>query len=196
MHEHMDNIIKGHIRVYEQTNPKNVIFEEDNVICTNTKYLFARMMAASASNPSVWPGFGVWGLAVGAGGPDWPINTQPDATSTQQSIVSPILRKRLSSVNYVDPALNIIVNNGYSNIVDFQTILNATSDNIGTPIREIGLIAGGVGSTDMVNAPFFDSTNQTTVNTIDSVTLVNYKTLPPLKLPDGISFVWSWILTF
>lgn len=195
MHEQMDNIIKGHIRVYEQANPKNIIFEEDNVICSNTKYLFARMMAASGDSP-VWPGFGVWGLAVGAGGPDWPINTQPDALNTQQSILTPILRKRLSSVNYVDSSLNIIVDSGYSNIVDFQTVLNATSDNIGTPIREIGLIAGGDIGTDMMAAPFFDSTNQTTINTIDSVVLVNYKTLPPLKLPEGISFVWSWVLTF
>ena len=189
-----NSIVKGRVRIFEEHNPKNIIFEEDNVICTNTKYLFARMMAASAETP-IWPAYGVWGLAVGAGSPDW--GSTPDPLSTQQAIVSPILRKRLNSVNYVDESLNVIPNNGYSNIVDFQTILNATTDNIVTPIREIGLIAGGVnGVTDMMSAPFFDSTTQSTINTVNSVILVNYKTLPALKLPEGISFVWSWVLTF
>lgn len=189
-------IVKGHIRVFEQNNPSNVIFEQDNVICLNTKYLFARFMAAHQDTP-VWPAFGVWGLAVGAGSPDWPANTQPDATNSQQAIITPILRKRLYSANYVDSDLNVISDNGYSNIVDFQTILNATNDNIQTPIREVGLIGGGeAGVSDMLTAPFFDSSTQTTINTVDSAVLINYKTLPPLTLPEGVSFVWSWILTF
>lgn len=181
-------IAQGYIRVFEQDNPSNILFSGKNVITLNTKYLFARLMANS-----VEPQNGVWGLALGAGAPDWPDNNQPDALASQQSIVTPLLRKKCSSQRFVDLNLNTVVNNGFSNMVDFQTILNATTDGIATPIRELGLIGGGISSTNMYTAPFFNSAS---VNTVNSVVLINYKTLPPLKLPEGVNFVMSWVLTF
>lgn len=186
-------ILGGHIRVYEQENPNNVLFSQKNVIALNTKFLFARLMAASTE-----PRYGVWGLAVGAGAPDWPDTNQPDPKATQQTIVTPILRKRLSSVRFVDTDLNVIANSGFSNIVDFQTILNATTDSIGNPIRELGLVGGGSASgvTDLAVAPFFDSSTQNGINTVNSAILLNYKTLPPLILPAGVNFIFSWVLTF
>lgn len=189
--EHFDPFIKkGHIKVFEQDNPENVLFEDKNVICLNTKYLFARLLANSLE-----PQNGVWGLAVGAGAPDWPANNQPDALASQQRIITPLLRKKCSSQRFVGLDLNTVANNGFSNMVDFQTILNATTDAIATPIRELGLIAGGTADpvTNMYTAPFFDSAS---INTVNSVVLINYKTLPPLKLPEGINFIFSWILTF
>jgi hypothetical protein len=185
-------IAKGHIRVFERDNPTNVLFEEHNVICLNTKYLFARLMMNSSE-----PAEGVWGLAVGAGSPDWPANNQPDALPTQQQIITPIIRKRCTWKRFVDTELNTIANSGYSNMVDFQTVLNATTDNIGTPIRELGLIGGGNGVMDHWDtADMFDSSTQGGKNTVVNPVLINYKTLPPLKLPEGINFIFSWVLTF
>ena len=184
-------VVGGHIRVFEQDNPSNILLSEKNVICLSTKYLFARLMKDAAE-----PGYGVWGLAVGAGAPDWPANNQPDALPTQQHIITPLLRKPCSFVRFVDTSLNQISNNGFSNMVDFQTILNATTDNIGTPIRELGLIGGGTGATDPATAPFFNSSTQGGIDTVSNITLINYKTLPPLKLPEGINFIFSWVLTF
>jgi hypothetical protein len=196
--EHMNFDLHGHIRVFEEANPSNILYEADNVIVNGVKYLFARMLGDLGRGDSSIdkPKYGVWGLAVGAGGTgiDWPPTNQPDALPTQTGLLSPILRKRLSFVRYVDSNLNPIT--GYSNIIDFQTILNATTDNISTPIRELGLIAGGSvnANTDMGNpsTPFFDPTSP---NVVDSAVLVNYKTLPPLSLPAGINFCFSWILT-
>ena len=184
-------IVSGHIRIFEQNKPSNLLYEDHNAIVLNNKYLFARFYASSKE-----PLFGVWGLAVGAGAPDWPANNQPDALATQQQIITPLLRKQCSWIRFVDPELNVIANGGYSNMVDFQTILNATTDNIGTPIRELGLIGGGTTGTDPATAPFFNSSTQTGINTTNSVVLINYKTLPPLRLPDGVNFIFSVIATF
>ena len=188
--ERMTIPVKGYIRVFEEANPGNIIFEEHNVICLNTQYLFARMMA-NISDPVA----GVWGLAIGAGAPDWPLNNQPDALPTQQNIITPILRKPCRYIQFVDQNLNVIPGSGYSNIVDFQTVLNATTDSINTPIRELGLIGGGssASSTNLQVAPFFSNA---TPNLTDTAILVNYKTLPPLVLPAGINFIMSWVLTF
>ena len=185
--------VKGFIRVYEEANPGNIIFSEKNVICLNVQYLFSRMMK-DISDPVA----GVWGLAIGAGAPDWPLNNQPDALPTQQSIITPILRKPCRYIQFVDENLNIIPNGGFSNIVDFQTILNDTTDSINTPIRELGLIGGGsnASSTNLQVAPFFSNASQDSINDTNTAILVNYKTLPPLVLPAGINFIMSWVLTF
>jgi hypothetical protein len=184
---------KGYIRVFEEANPSNTIFAEHNTVCLNTQYLFARMMA-NISDPVA----GVWGLAIGAGAPDWPLNNQPDALPTQQNIITPILRKPCSYIQFVDENLNVIPNEGYSNIVDFQTILNATTDSINTPIRELGLIGGGstASSTTLGAAPFFNNATQASINDTNTAILINYKTLPPLVLPAGINFIMSWVLQF
>lgn len=187
-------IAHGHLRVYEKDHPERVFYEHKNTICLNSGYLFARLLAATAGDTAIWPESGVWGLALGAGAPDWPANSQPDALPTQQAIVTPLLRKRLSSIRYVDTDLNPIPNNGYSKILDVQTIVNATTDNLTLPIRELGLIGGGDGSTDFLNTAFFDSSNQTGINTVTHPILLNYLTTPPMKLPDGITFIFSWIL--
>lgn len=183
-------ILKGRVKISELSNPQNVLFEDNNVICNSVGFLFARMMADINE-----PAWGVWGLALG-GGNSWPAENQPDALPTTTTIVAPLLRKRLSYVKFVDADLNPLVT-GKSSMVDFQTIINPTTDGLpsNTPIREIGLIAGGsaTAATDMLTAPFFDPS---TPNVVDSVVLVNYKTLPPLQLPAGINFLFSWILHF
>ena len=99
----------------------------------------------------------------------------------------------------MDSNLNVIPNGGYSNMVDFQTVLNSVNDNINTPIRELGLIGGGkTGGLDLglKATPFFNSSSQDNINKTDTALLINYKTLPPLVLPAGINFIFSWVLTF
>lgn len=189
--EHVPLTLKGHIRVFEEGRPDNIIYEQDNVIVNTVKSLFARLMANSQE-----PLFGVWGLAIGAGSPAWPPDAQPDATVNQTALFSEVLRKKCSFIRFVDTNLNPI--QGYSEIVDFQTVLNATLDNISVPIREMGLIGGGtraVGATPdtrMSDAPYWDPN----VRSASAVTLINYKTMAPLALPPGINFIVSWILRF
>jgi hypothetical protein len=180
-------IRKGHIRIFEEGNPSNILYENDNAICNGASWLFARMFANINE-----PQNGVWGLAVGAGDSTWPANNQPDAMPTQTAIITPIARKPLSSAKMVDANFNQVE---HSTLVEFQTVLNATTDNLLIPIREMGLIGGGTAGTDMmnqINTPFFDPTNPNN----NSAVLINYKTLPPLLLPSGINFVFSWTLAF
>jgi hypothetical protein len=202
-------VVKGHIRVMREDNGE-ILFEKDNVIVNTVKWLFARLMAESAFagsvNPSslTEPAFGVWGLALGSGDNAWPPETQPTETPEQTFLFNQILRKQCSKIRYVDSSLNPIT--GFSLQVDFQTVVNATTDNIsGLSIREMGLIGGGqqtstvpsptstlTRNTNMLTAPFFDPGAPAS----DTVTLINYKTLPPLLLPPGINIIFSWVLSF
>jgi len=180
-------IKRGHIRIFESANPNNILYENKNTICNGASWLFARMFANISE-----PQSGVWGLAIGAGDSTWPTNNQPDALPVQTGIISPIMRKPLSSAKFVDSNFNQVT---HSNLVDFQTVLNSTTDNILSPIREMGLIGGGNATTDMmdqINTPFFDPTAPDNSHAV----LINYKTLPPLLLPAGVNFTMSWILTF
>ena len=180
-------IKSGYIRIFEEGNPGNQLYCGKNAIANGASWLFARMFANINE-----PQNGIWGLAVGAGDSTWPANNQPDAMPTQTAIITPITRKALSIAKFVDVNFNQVP---FSNLVEFQTVLNATTDNLLIPIREMGLIGGGTAGTDMmnqINTPFFDPTapnNNTAV-------LINYKTLPPLLLPSGINFVFSWTLNF
>ena len=186
--------IKGHLRIYQQDEPENVIFEEENVICNSIKALFARLSANKNE-----PLFGVWGLALGAGSSDWsdPL-AQPDATMFQTALFDEIRRKQCSQIRFLDNATSRNPITGISETVDFQTILNATTDDIRRPIREMGLIGGGtvavgnVPATNMALAPYWDPA----VKNPNSVTLINYKTLPSLELPLGINFIVSWCLSY
>lgn len=185
--ENLTPIRKGHIRIYEEGNPSNILYENDNAICNGASWLFARMFANINE-----PQNGIWGLAVGAGDSNWPANNQPDAMPTQTAIITPITRKPLSSAKFVDINFNQVE---HSNLVEFQTVLNATTDNLLIPIREMGLIGGGTTGTNMmdqINTPFFNP--EVPVN--NTAVLINYKTLPPLLLPAGINFVFSWTLNF
>lgn len=202
-------IRKGHIRIMRE-DTREILYEDKNVIVNSVKWLFARLMAESAFagsvNPSslTEPAFGVWGLALGSGSNTWPPETQPAETPEQTFLFNQILRKQCSKIQYVDNNLNPIV--GFSLQVDFQTVVNATTDNIsGLSIREMGLIGGGqqtstvpsptstiTQNTNMLTAPFFDPTAPAS----DTVTLINYKTLPPLLLPPGINIIFSWVLSF
>ena len=202
-------MVKGHIRIMRE-DTKEILWEQKNVIVNTVKWLFARLMAESAflgaTNPSSLsePAFGIWGLALGTGDPGWPPETQPTETPEQTSIITPLLRKQCSRIQYVDSNLNPV--SGLSLQVDFQTIVNATTDNIvGQPIREMGLIGGGKMTstlpsptstitqvTNPLTAPFFDPL----APVADSVVLINYKTLPPLPLPPGINLIFSWVLSF
>ena len=198
--------------MYEEQNPKNVLYSEKNVIVNTTKWLFARLMAEASgtlSNPSTpnIPQFGVWGLALGAGDPSWPPETQPAETPEQTALINEFKRKQCTKIRYVDSNLNPIT--GLSLQVDFQTIVNATLDNIAQPIREMGLIGGGTQTTSgalppaaSTVTPVTDMSNQLTPHfdpaepSLNSVILINYKTLPPLPLPAGINLIFSWVLSF
>lgn len=201
------------IRVFEKESGR-MIYQDHNTIVNVVQWLFARLMANSIPNTpnppyplgetsdgNADPLYGVWGLALGAGSPSWAPETQPDPTPTQTAIIQQILRKPLSRINYVDANFNPLAT--FSTMVDFQTTVNATTDNITQGIREMGLIGGGTinlgGPTNMLTAPFFDPTSTSGPGggpNPNSVVLINYKTLPPLILPAGVDIIFSWVLSF
>lgn len=189
MKENVNLELKGHIRVYTETHSGGIgeyLYEADNVIVTTVKSLFARLMKSSTE-----PAFGVWGLALGTGGP-W--GTPPVETAAQTALVTEVKRKILSSANFVDSNFNPLGAGNYSNIVDFQTTINATTDGLtNVTIQEMGLIGGGsTGVSNMLTAPYWNP-NSPLAN---SVTLVNYKTLPSLILPANVNIIFSWVITF
>jgi hypothetical protein len=208
-------ILSGRIRIAREDTGE-IVYEEKNIIVNVSKYLFARLMAnsvpgsnantgpiplGSTTTPFGDPLYGVWGLAIGSGDPSWSPDTQPVETAVQTALITQILRKQLSSVQYVDVNLNPLAY--YSNIVGFQTTVNATTDNINqVAIREMGLIGGGsLGAappgtdTNMLTAPYWNPALQPP-GPANSVILVNYKTLPPLILPPEVNFIFGWYLTF
>jgi hypothetical protein len=200
------------IRILRADNGE-VLYTGHNVIVNVVKWLFARLMANALPNSpappytlgsvqtiqAADPLYGVWGLALGAGSPSWAPETQPDPSPVQTALIAEFLRKPLSRVNFVDANFNPL--NQFSTMVDFQTTVNATTDNITQGIREMGLIGGGTISgagnapTNMLIAPYFNPSS-TPPGPADSVTLVNYKTLPPLILPAGVDIIFSWVLSF
>ena len=218
--ERADYPARINIRVM-RADSGEVLYAGHNVIVNVVKWLFARLLGnalpnapqppytlgsyGATPNNYVDPLYGVWGLAIGAGSPSWAPETQPDAAPTQTALLAEFLRKPLSRVNYVDSNFNPLPY--FSTMVDVQTTVNATTDNITQAIREMGLIGGGTvnyanGSgvpTNMLTAPYFNpspSPAGTPPGPADSVVLVNYKTLPPLILPAGVDIIFSWILSF
>src|SRR5271170_7997830 len=159
---------KINIRV-KRADTGEVLYQGHNVIVNVIKFLFARLMANALPNApavpytlgqagvSADPLYGIWGLALGAGSPSWAPETQPDPSPVQTALISEFLRKPLSRINYVDSNFNPV--NQFSTMVDFQTTVNATTDNITQSIREMGLIGGGTlnpsvgGPTNMTTAP-------------------------------------------
>lgn len=201
------NLVKDVNVIIKREDNGEVLYVAHNVIVNTAKALFARLMAnvnPNDPNPPYQQGheplYGIWGLAFGAGDPSWAPETQPDPTPTQTQLVAQFLRKKLSRVNFVDTNNNPL--NTLSTIVDFQTTINATTDNISQAIREMGLIGGGTfGSnppstiTDMLQAPYFNP-NAVPPGPANSVVLINYLTLPPLILPPGVNIIISWVLSF
>jgi hypothetical protein len=187
-----------------------VLFETHNVIVNVVKWLFARLMAnvnPTDPNPPYPLGheslYSVWGLALGAGSPTWAPETQPQETPVQTSLIQEFIRKPLSRINFVQPDNNggWTSVNTLSTYVDFQCVVNATTDNITQSIREMGLVGGGSStqSTNMQTAPYFTgnmSSYPSVAAATNTVTLVNYKTLPPLLLPPGVNIIFSWVLSF
>lgn len=189
-----------------------VIYTAHNVIVNNVKWLFARLMAnANPTDPSVpytlghEPLYSVWGLALGAGSPTWAPETQPQETPVQTALIQEFLRKPLSRISFVQPDNNggWTPINTISTYVDFECVVNATTDNITQSIREMGLIGGGTNSvspaTNMQTAGYFTGNVSNYANVTaaqNTVTLINYKTLPPLLLPPGINVIFSWVLAF
>ena len=201
---------KINIRII-RSDSGEVLYQGHNVIVNVVRWLFARLMAnvlPNAPQPpytlgqagvSADPLYGIWGLALGAGSPSWAPETQPDPSPVQTALMSQFLRKPLSRISYVDANFNPVPT--FSTLVDFQTTVNATTDNITQGIREMGLIGGGtlLGAgnepTNMLTAPYFNPA-AVPPGPADSVVLVNYKTLPPLILPAGVDIIFSWILSF
>lgn len=208
MKEEVGLKLKGHIRIYEQGNPKNMLYSEDNVIVNTVKSLFARLMANS-----IEPAYGVWGLALGAGSPAWADSqNQEEEQPTQTHLYQELRRKQISFVRFVDSDLNPVQH--FSERVSFQTVVNSTNDALtDRPIREMGLIGGGhntlntqgqvIASTDMGSARFWNPsidlvtrTDASTNNPAQTVTLINYKTLPPLILAPNLNYIFDWVLSF
>jgi hypothetical protein len=188
--------LRGHVRIFELDNPENVIFDDHNVIVQPIKSVFARLLFSNTE-----PLSGIWGLALGLGDPNWAPETQPDATPVQFALISELIRKQLSSTNFVDTNGNPTTN--FTNQVNFQTIINATTDNIqNSGIRELGLIGGGSKSahsgagSNMLTAPYWNPNVTNGPTAADSVTLCTYRTTPPLILPPGVNFAFSWVLSF
>jgi hypothetical protein len=189
---HVYSQMKGGIRVYPEGRPDQLLYRADNVITLTVKSLFARLMMASSE-----PENGIWGLALGSGDPSWGSSTQPAQTSSQTALLTQVLRVPLSQTTFVDTNYNPITT--YNNMVSFQTTVNATTNGItAVQLREMGLIGGGTtveangGPTNMLTAPYWNPTAP--VN--NSVTLINYLTMPPLILPPGINVIFNWIITF
>jgi hypothetical protein len=204
--------IKGLPRIIQQDTGE-VLYRGENVIVNTTRSLFARLMANNLPNTPLTSGanqltvdclYSVWGLALGTGDPTWSPDTQPVETPTQTALISQILRKQLSAANYVTTTdmINFTPVPYFTDLVDFQTLVNSTTDNIpGIGIREMGLIGGGSEqvSTPMTTAPFWnpaDTSGPGGGPNPNSVTLINYKTTPPLILPTSITLIFSWILAF
>lgn len=207
LHDEFGNIVKDvNIRVFREDTGE-ILYEDHNVIVNVSKWLFARLMAnvnPTDPNPPYQQGheplYGVWGLALGAGLNTWAPETQPDPTPVQTALFSEFLRKPLSKINFVDSNQNPL--STLSTQVDFQTTINATTDNITQGIREMGLIGGGTFGTNppstitnMLTAPYFNPA-AIPPGPANSVTLINYKTLPPLILPPGVNVIFSWVLSF
>ncbi len=204
--EQFNTIAEANVSV-KREDTGEILYEAHNVIVNVSKWLFARLMAnvnPNDPNPPYQQGhealYGIWGLAFGAGDPSWAPETQPDPTPAQTALIAQFLRKKLSRVNFVDSQQNPL--NTLSTIVDFQTTINATTDNISQAIREMGLIGGGsFGAnppstiTDMQQAPYFNP-SATPPGPANSVVLINYLTLPPLILPPGVNIIISWVLAF
>ena len=213
MVEEMSNYLPKNcnIRVMREDTGE-VLYSAHNTIVNVVKSLFARLMANVNPNDAEAPYtlgheplYGVWGLSLGAGSPTWAPETQPQETPVQTALIQEFLRKPLSRINYVQPdnSGSWTAVNTLSTYVDFQCTVNATTDNITQSIREMGLIGGGTNSvspvTNMQTAPYFTGTVSSYPNVTaaeNTVTLINYKTLPPLLLPPGINIIFSWILSF
>ena len=189
-----------------------VLYTAHNTIVNAVKWLFSRLMAnvnPTDPNPPYLLGheplYSVWGLALGAGSPTWAPETQPQETPVQTNLIQEFLRKPLSRINFVTPDNNggWTSVNTLSTYVDFQCVVNATTDNITQSIREMGLIGGGTNSTspvtNMQTAAYFTGNPSSYPNVAaaqNTVTLINYKTLPPLLLPPGVNIIFSWVLSF
>jgi hypothetical protein len=211
-----DPIRRGAVRVFREDTGE-VLYEDHNIITNISRWLFAVFMAATGPEQPVNPGtvapplYGVWGLALGAGSPSWAPQTQPVETAQQVELIQPLVRVQLSRVNFVsqDNSGNWSPVPYLATNVDFETTVNSTVNNINQPIREMGLIGGGIanmGSYTMLTAPFFNGNPSSYVNPVtqqvnvtamqQTVILINYKTLPPLNLPPGINIIFSWIFQF
>ena len=202
----MEHRMSGHIRIFPKSmlgsDKIKPVYAEKNVIVSTVKSLFARMMSNSNG---IWePRYGVWGLAVGQGDGIW--TTPPGEQATQWNLVSTIVKQPLSSVNFVDANYNPLPTGQYYDPndvlfqtvrVDFQTELMAPNNiPVNAQIREMGLIGGGStsSSTNMssLTTPYWNPASPNT----NSVTLINYKTIPPLSLPPDVPFIFSWVIAF
>lgn len=204
MHEILPSMIqKGRVKVYAAHDLSWVLLDQKNLICSPTRNLFARMVA-SLGRATMGLGetcYGVWGLAVGAGAAEWANSsplTPPPAPADTNVLHNVVKRKQLmpGGVRFLNQ--DDSTSDAPTRWVEFQTLINATTDNIDVPLMEMGLIGGGTRSarngagTDMTSAPFWDPTH----NDPDSVVLLNYTTFGSLTLPKGVDFIFSWTLEF
>jgi hypothetical protein len=182
--------MRGHVTCFDMDNPSKVYYERKNVICNGSSFLIGQLLASNTGEVA-----GVWGLAVGAGGAasdGWSSSQQPDPLATQTGMLSELKRKPLTQVQFLDTNGN--PTSTITTTVRFLTVLNATTDAIVTPIREMGLIGGGTtntvlgGPTNMLSAAYFDPNNPIA----NTVTLINYITCSAFLLPASINMGIAW----
>ena len=210
MVENLTNVLKKGIITVEREDTGEVLYRADNIITNISRWLFSMFMAAtspiSLSPPQLEPisvaaqppGWGVWGLALGAGLATWQ-GIPPTETATQVSLFQEIARVQLSRINFVDNTVNFNPQPTWTTNVDFQTTVNTQLNNINQGIKEMGLIGGGVATTNMQTAPYFNgnpSSYPTLAAAQNTVILLNYKTLPSLTLPPGVNIIFSWVFQF
>lgn len=183
--------LQGHVRILDSNG--ETVFSEKNIIVDGIKFLFSRMFKDIQE-----PMWSCWGLALGGGDVAWGTSTPPDPTKETSGLVQPLIRKPISKSQWVDSEFN--PSTTPTNMVEYQTLINATTDGLILPngdiqaIREMGLIGGGSrsGGTNPNTAEYWNAST----NLPNSMTLLNYKTLPPLLFPAGVTFMVSWTLTF
>jgi hypothetical protein len=183
--------MQGRVRIYEVVRPERTLFERKNIIVNSSAFLNARLLLNS-----VEPMFGIWGLAVGAGGLGgaWSASQQPAPTALQVGMVSELKRKQASTIFFVDENGNPTATITTSILA--RTILNATTDNITIALREMGLIGGGTtlsgngGPTNLLTAPYFDPSNPAA----NTVCLINYLTIPSFPLPPNSDMAIDWTI--
>ncbi len=198
----------GTLKIYPEGRPDTPYLVKSNIIVNVVSALTARLFANLVTGTAVPTAlgssgdctYGVWGMAFGTGSGTWGTDNQPAATATQTALVTEVLRKPLSGVQYVDSSGTPLSAGSFSTDVVFQCTLNPTVDTAvqGVALRELGLIGGGTnaatygGPTNMLTAPYWDPTSPSA----NSVVLVDYLTLPSFYLADGLSTIFALTIEF
>lgn len=154
--------LKGHVFIKAFEKGKLVYdWDMGNVIVNTTSILIARLLKSGSGSLN-----GITYLAMGTGGDDWDLQDPPAPTTGQVLLESEIFRAAVASTAFIDG--DGAVSTSPTNIVDY-TFNFSESDAVGTLV-ELGLFGG-------------DATI-----TLESGTMVNYRTFPVLNKTASMAF--------